>query len=73
MIKVFKISFRSLFLYINSPGGSVTSGLSVFDSMNYVQASVTTIGIGFAASMAVALGWFKDYKYNKNFGVNNGQ
>ena len=45
-------SSRSLFLYINSPGGSVTAGLSVFDIMNYVQASVTTIGIGFAASMA---------------------
>ena len=28
---------------------------------------------GFAAAMAVALGWFRDYKYNKNFGVNNGQ
>jgi ATP-dependent Clp protease protease subunit len=45
-------SSRRLFLYINSPGGSVTSGLSVFDIMNYVGASVTTIGIGFAASMA---------------------
>ena len=43
---------RRLFLYINSPGGSVTAGLSLFDIMNYVQASVTTIGIGFAASMA---------------------
>ena len=45
-------STRRLFLYINSPGGSVTAGLSVFDIMNYVEASVTTIGIGFAASMA---------------------
>jgi ATP-dependent Clp protease protease subunit len=43
---------KRLFLYINSPGGSVTAGLSVFDIMNYVEASVTTIGIGFAASMA---------------------
>ena len=43
---------RRLFLYINSPGGSVTAGLSVYDIMNYVDASVTTIGIGFAASMA---------------------
>lgn len=43
---------KRLFLYINSPGGSVTAGLSVFDIMNYVDASVTTIGIGFAASMA---------------------
>lgn len=42
---------KRLFLYINSPGGSVTAGLSVFDIMNYVEASVTTIGIGFAASM----------------------
>ena len=45
-------SQRRLFLYINSPGGSVTAGLSVFDIMNYVDAAVTTIGIGFAASMA---------------------
>ena len=45
-------SKRRLFLYINSPGGSVTAGLSVFDIMNYVDAAVTTIGIGFAASMA---------------------
>ena len=45
-------SNRRLYLYINSPGGSVTAGLSVFDIMNYVDAGVTTIGIGFAASMA---------------------
>jgi ATP-dependent Clp protease protease subunit len=45
-------STKRLFLYINSPGGSVTAGLSVFDIMHYVNAAVTTIGIGFAASMA---------------------
>jgi ATP-dependent Clp protease protease subunit len=45
-------STRRLFMYINSPGGAVTSGLSVADIMNYVDADVTTIGIGFAASMA---------------------
>lgn len=43
---------RRLFLYINSPGGSVTAGLSVYDIMNYADAPVTTIGIGLAASMA---------------------
>lgn len=43
---------RRLFLYINSPGGSVTAGLSTYDIMNYVDAPVTTIGIGLAASMA---------------------
>ena len=41
-----------MFLYINSPGGSVTSGISVYDAMNYVQAGVTTICVGIAASMA---------------------
>ena len=45
-------STKRLFLYINSPGGSVTAGLSVFDIMHYVNAAVTTIGIWFAASMA---------------------
>ena len=43
---------RPHFIYINSPGGSVTAGLSTFDIMNYVSAPVQTIGIGFAASMA---------------------
>ena len=43
---------RPHFFYINSPGGSVTAGLSTFDIMNYVSAPVQTIGIGFAASMA---------------------
>jgi ATP-dependent Clp protease protease subunit len=43
---------RRLFLYINSPGGSVTCGLSVFDIMNHVDPPVTTICVGLAASMA---------------------
>lgn len=45
-------SEKKLYLYINSPGGSVTAGLSVYDIMQYVDAKVTTIGIGFCASMA---------------------
>jgi ATP-dependent Clp protease protease subunit len=43
---------KGLFLYINSPGGSVTSGIAVYDTMHHVQASVTTICVGIAASMA---------------------
>lgn len=43
---------KGLFLYINSPGGSVTCGISVYDVMNYVKADVTTICVGTAASMA---------------------
>jgi ATP-dependent Clp protease protease subunit len=41
-----------LFMYINSPGGSVTCGIGVYDAMNYVDADVTTICVGTAASMA---------------------
>lgn len=41
-----------LFMYINSPGGSITCGIGVYDAMNYVNADVTTICVGTAASMA---------------------
>ena len=43
---------QEIFLYINSPGGSVTCGIGVYDAMNYIQSDVTTICIGTAASMA---------------------
>lgn len=43
---------KGLYLYINSPGGSVTCGIALYDTMNYVQADVTTICVGTAASMA---------------------
>jgi ATP-dependent Clp protease protease subunit len=43
---------KRLYLYINSLGGSITSGISVYDAMNHVRAGVTTLCIGIAASMA---------------------
>jgi ATP-dependent Clp protease protease subunit len=43
---------KGLFIYINSPGGSVTCGIAVYDAMNYIKADVTTICVGTAASMA---------------------
>jgi len=43
---------KDLYIFINSPGGSVTCGIAVFDAMNYVQADVATICVGTAASMA---------------------
>jgi ATP-dependent Clp protease protease subunit len=43
---------KGIYLYINSPGGSVTSGIALYDTMNYVKSEVTTICIGTAASMA---------------------
>lgn len=43
---------QGIFVYINSPGGSVTCGIGVYDAMNYIQSDVTTICVGTAASMA---------------------
>jgi len=46
---------KDISLYINSPGGQVTSGLAIYDTMQYVRAPVSTICIGIAASMAAVL------------------
>src|SRR6476620_2334407 len=43
---------KGLYIYINSPGGSVTSGIAVYDGMNYATIDITTICVGTAASMA---------------------
>ena len=43
---------KGLYIYINSPGGSVTCGIAVYDAMNYIKSEVTTICVGTAASMA---------------------
>ncbi len=40
-----------IFLYINSPGGSVDSGMAIYDTMNYISNDVATVGMGLAASM----------------------
>lgn len=48
-------SEKDIYLYINSPGGSVTSGMAIFDTMNYIAPKVSTICIGMAASMAAFL------------------
>ncbi|WP_301471945.1 ATP-dependent Clp protease proteolytic subunit [Brachybacterium sp.] len=42
---------KDIFLYINSPGGSITAGMAIYDTMQYVQPDVVTIGMGMAASM----------------------
>lgn len=46
------ISNDDIYLYINSPGGSVTSGFAIYDTINYIKSNVITIGIGVCASMA---------------------
>ena len=46
---------KDIYLYINSPGGSVTAGMAIYDTMNYVKCDVSTICIGMAASMGAFL------------------
>ena len=46
---------KDISLYINSPGGSVTAGLGIFDTMNYIKPDISTICMGQAASMAAVL------------------
>ena len=43
---------RDIYLYINSPGGSVTAGMAIYDTMQYIKPDVVTVGMGRAASMA---------------------
>lgn len=50
-----KDSTKDIDVYINSPGGSVTAGLAIYDTMNFIKCGVSTICIGMAASMAAFL------------------
>lgn len=46
---------KDISLYINSPGGSITAGMAIYDTMNYIKCDVSTICIGMAASMGAFL------------------
>ncbi len=46
---------KDIFLYINSPGGSVSAGMSIFDTMNFIKPDVSTLCMGMAASMGAFL------------------
>ncbi|HEU4639564.1 MAG TPA: ATP-dependent Clp protease proteolytic subunit, partial [Candidatus Binatia bacterium] len=46
---------RDIFFYINSPGGSVTAGLAIYDTMQYVRPQISTVCVGQAASMGAVL------------------
>ena len=48
-------SSKPIYLYINSPGGSVTAGLAIYDTIQYVKSEVVTICVGLAASMGAFL------------------
>lgn len=46
---------KDIFMYINSPGGSVSAGLAIYDTMKYIKCDISTICIGMAASMAAVI------------------
>ena len=49
------LSNEDIYIYINSPGGSVTSGLAIYDTMNYIKSDVSTVATGLCASMAAII------------------
>lgn len=54
---------KDIYIYINSPGGSVTAGLSIYDTMKYIKPRVVTIGMGLCASMGAFLLSSGDKRY----------
>ena len=50
-----EVSSKPIYLYINSPGGSVTDGLAIYDTIQYIKSDVVTICVGLAASMGAFL------------------
>ena len=55
MLYLDSINHNDIYLYINSPGGSVSAGLAIYDTINTIKSDVSTICIGIAASMAAVL------------------
>ncbi len=65
------INNDDIYLYINSPGGSITSGMAIYDTMNYIKSDVSTICIGMAASMASII--LSSGKKGKRFALLNSE
>lgn len=62
---------KDIYLYINSPGGSVTAGLAILDTMNYVKPDVATVCVGIAASAAAVI--LSAGKKGKRFALPNSE
>ena len=63
------INHNDISIYINSPGGSVTAGMAIYDTMNFIKSDVSTICVGIAASMAAFL--LSSGKKGKRFALPN--
>ena len=62
---------RDISLYINSPGGSITAGMAIYDTMNFIKSDVSTICVGMCASMAAFL--LSSGTKGKRFSLPNGE
>ena len=62
---------KDIYLYINSPGGSVSAGMAIYDTMNYIRSDVVTICVGLAASMGAFL--LSSGAKGKRFSLPNGE
>ena len=65
------INHDDISIYINSPGGSITSGMAIYDTMNFINSDVSTICIGMAASMAAFL--LSSGKKGKRYSLKNSE
>ena len=65
------LSHDDISLYINSPGGSITAGMAIYDTMNFVKSDVSTISLGICASMAAFL--LSSGKQKKRFALPNSE
>lgn len=65
------LNHNDISLYINSPGGSVTAGMAIYDTINFIKSDVSTICIGIAASMAAFL--LSSGTKGKRFGLPNSE
>lgn len=57
------INHENIYLYINSPGGAITSGMGIYDTIRFIESKVITIGVGMCASMAAFLLSSGDERY----------
>lgn len=65
------LNHNDISIYINSPGGSITSGMAIYDTMNYIKSDVSTICIGIAASMGAFL--LSSGKQGKRYALPNSE
>ena len=56
------VSHDDISLYINSPGGSISAGMAIYDTMNFIDSKVSTICVGLAASMAASMADFNFFR-----------